>query len=140
MIQFLEVFKLGEVIEKKDITTRADIESFLTAFYKKVILDETIAIIFTEIFPLNLQQHIPIITDFWETILLDNPVYKKNAMEVHYEINNVFKLDKKHFDAWLNLFNTTIDELYEGDKVILAKKRATDIAALMLQKMNSINL
>ena len=128
------------MIEKKDITSRNDIEIFISAFYGKMIHDETIGQIFTKIFPLNLQQHIPVISDFWETILLDNPVYKKNAMEIHYEINKVFKLEKQHFDAWLHLFNTTIDELYTGEKATLAKKRAAGIASLMQLKMNTINL
>ena len=69
-----------------------------------------------------MQIHIPLITDFWENILQDKLVYKKNAMEIHYEINKIYKLERQHFDAWLNLFNSTLDELYEGEKVILAKK------------------
>ena len=73
-------------MEKKDIDTRADIKKFLTAFCEKVIPDEAIGIIFTKIFALNLKLHIPVITDFWETVLLDKPVYKKNAMEIHYNI------------------------------------------------------
>ena len=80
------------------------------------------------------------ITHFWETILLDNPVYKKNAMEIHYELNKTYKLKKKHFNEWLHLFNTTIDNMYSGEKVLLAKKRAAGIAALMLLKMDKINL
>ena len=76
------------------------------------------------------EHHIPLITDFWETILLDNPVYKKNAMEVHYHINKKFPLQKKHFDAWLHIFNTTIDQMYAGPVTELAKKRAAGIAAI----------
>lgn len=124
---------------KKDIETRNDIEFFLKAFYEKVKSDKNIGIIFTEIVPINWEHHIPIITDFWETILLDNPVYKKNAMEVHYAINRIFPLAKKHFDAWLNIFNSTLDEMYSGEKVELAKKRAKGIAMLMEQKMNNSN-
>ena len=128
------------MIEKPDITNRRDIEKFIILFYQNVIKDDTLGIIFTKIFPLNWEQHIPLITDFWETILLDNSVYKKNAMEIHYEINKTYKLEKKHFDAWLHLFNTTIDHMYSGEKVLLAKKRAAGIAALMLLKMDKINL
>ena len=126
--------------KKHDITDRRDIEKFIILFYQNVMKDATIGTIFTKIFPLNLEHHIPLITDFWETILLDNPVYKKNAMEIHYELNKTYKLEKKHFDAWLHLFNTTIDLLYAGEKVLLAKKRAAGIAALMLLKMDKINL
>ena len=126
-------------MENKDLNSRADIEKLLTAFYGKVVQDETIGIIFTKIFPLNLQSHIPVITDFWETILFGKPVYKKNAMEIHFEINKVYQLERKHFDAWLHLFNTTIDEFYTGEKATLAKKRTLGIAMLMQSKMEQIN-
>jgi hemoglobin len=124
---------------KRDIESRADIEIFIRAFYEKVTVDSVIGKIFTEIFPLNWAHHIPLITDFWETILLDHPVYKKNAMQVHYEMNNVFPFKKEHFDAWLHLFNTTLDEMYSGEKVLLAKKRAAGIAQLMQLKMDTGN-
>ena len=122
---------------KKDIETREDIEKFILSFYEKVIKDESIGIIFTKIVPLNWEHHIPLITDFWETILLDNPVYKKNAMEVHYSIDRIFPLQPKHFAAWLHLFNITIDSMYEGKVSELAKKRAAGIAGLMQHKMNN---
>ena len=125
---------------KRDIETRADIETFLKLFYEKVIVDETIGIIFTKIFPINWEHHIPLITDFWETILLDNPVYKKNAMAVHFDINKIFPLQKKHFDAWIHLFNSTLNEMYEGPKILLAIKRAAGIAQMMQLKMDAINL
>ena len=85
------------MIEKPDITNRRDIEKFIILFYQNVMKDTTIGTIFTKIFPLNLEHHIPLITDFWETVLLDNPVYTKNAMEIHYELNKTSKLEKKTF-------------------------------------------
>jgi hemoglobin len=127
------------LITKRDIETRADIETFIQSFYKKVVRDDTVGIIFTKIFPINWEHHIPLIVDFWETILLDNPVYKKNAMAVHFDINKVFPLQKKHFDAWLFLFNLTLDEMFEGVKTTLAKKRAEGIAQVMLLKMDPEN-
>ena len=121
---------------KKDIETRDDIENFIRSFYQRVITDKQIGIIFTKIVPINWEHHIPVITDFWETILLDNPVYKKNAMEVHYKLNRIFPLKKEHFEAWLYNFNFTIDEMFEGKITELAKKRAGSIAVLMEYKMN----
>ena len=118
-----------------DIESRTDIEKFLRSFYSKSVHDTVIGIVFTETIPLDLEKHLPVITDFWESILLDNPVYKKNAMAVHYGINKKFPLKKIHFDAWLRLFNTSADEMYAGEKTELAKKRAAGIAALMEIKM-----
>ena len=125
---------------KKDIESRADIDRFIRSFYEQVTLDETIGIIFTQVVKMDWDHHIPLIIDFWETILLDQPVYKKNAMEVHYQINKIFPLQKKHFEAWLLLFNTIIDDMYAGPVTELAKKRAAGIAGLMQFKMNNASL
>ena len=122
-----------------DIESREDIEKLIFQFYEKVKLDTTIGFIFNEVVAMDWPHHIPVIVDFWETILLDNPVYKKNAMEVHYTLNKIFPLQEKHFTAWLHLFNSTLDEMYEGKIALLAKKRAAGIAALMQHKMNNIN-
>ena len=104
--------------DKTDISSREDIDLFIRSFYKKVVKVETIGIIFTDIVKMDWEKHIPLITDFWETILLDNPVYKNNAMEVHYHLNSIFPLNKKHFETWLSLFNVTADDMYEnGNKI-----------------------
>ena len=124
---------------KPDITNRTDIEKLIILFYEKVKKDTVIGFIFTDVVPINWEHHIPLIVDFWETILLDNPVYKKNAMEVHYDLNKKLPLKKEHFESWLNLFFTTLDELFEGKIATLAKTRAKSIADVMLFKMSNAN-
>jgi hemoglobin len=121
--------------QKPGIESRADILLLVECFYAKVKQDEVIGFIFTKAIPINWEHHIPVIVDFWETILLDNMVYKNNAMEVHYAVNKKVPLLKKHFDRWLLLFNQTVDELYSGPKATLAKTRAASIAAVMQLKM-----
>lgn len=120
---------------KKDITTRADIEELIVQFYEDVKKDDTIGFIFNHVVKMNWEHHIPLIVDFWESILLDNPVYTKNAMEVHYMLNNKTPLQKEHFSRWLLLFNNNIDKLFTGKIAALAKTRAKSIAGLMQFKM-----
>ncbi|MFT3681326.1 MAG: group III truncated hemoglobin [Ferruginibacter sp.] len=124
---------------KPDITSRTDIENLITHFYEKVKTDKTIGFIFTDVVKMDWPHHIPVIVDFWETILLDNPVYKKNAMEVHYSLNKIVPLQKEHFESWRQLFSTTVDDLFEGKTATLAKTRAKGIADIMLLKMDNIN-
>ncbi len=124
---------------KQDIENRQDIEKMITIFYEKVKLDKTIGFIFSEVVPVNWEHHIPVIVDFWETILLDNPVYKKNAMEVHYDLNKKMPLQKEHFKSWVHLFISTVDDLFEGEIATLAKTRAKSIADVMLFKMSNKN-
>ena len=123
----------------KDITTRADIEKLIVAFYEKVKADAVIGYIFTDVVKINWPHHIPIIVNFWEAILLDNPVYTKNAMEVHYTLNEKEPLTPEHFKKWVSLFTDTVDELFEGKTAALAKTRAKSIAGVMQHKMNNNN-
>ena len=124
---------------KHDIKSRADIEKFIGNFYEAIKPDKTIGFIFTEVVEMNWEKHIPVIVDFWETILLDNPVYKHNAMEVHYGLNKKIPLQKEHFISWLQLFNAAVDNLFEGKIADLAKTRAKSIASIMLFKMEDTN-
>lgn len=127
------------MVIKKDIETREDILLMVEEFYRKVRADETIGMIFNEIVDMDWEHHVPLITDFWETIILDNPVYLRNAMGKHFDVNRLIPLEKKHFDAWLNLFSQTVFEMYSGEKANLAVKRAQSIAAVMNLKMDEEN-
>lgn len=116
---------------KKDIESRKDIEKVLEAFYRKVFTDQLIGHFFTIIVPLDLEKHIPLITDFWESIIFNTQNYRKNVMEIHHHINMQSSIKKEHLDRWVQIFHQTIDELHEGDKARLMKQRARSVATLM---------
>src|SRR5688572_25660178 len=118
-----------------DISSRKDIELLMKNFYDKVKKDNTIGPIFNDIARVNWEHHIPIICDFWETLLLDAASYRKNVMEVHFILNRKMPLEEKHFKVWLQLFSETVDELFTGNKATMAKTKAKSIAALMQFKI-----
>jgi hemoglobin len=122
-----------------DISNRSDIKVLVNSFYDKVKQDETIGFIFNDVIKVDWPLHLPVMYDFWESILLDNPVYQKNTMQVHFNVNRKVKLEAPHFEKWLELFNTTVDSLFEGPVAEKAKTRAKSVAGLMLFKMNQIN-
>jgi hemoglobin len=120
---------------KKDIENRADLEKMLEAFYKKVFKDDLISHFFIEVVPLNLEMHIPVITDFWESVLLEGRGYRKNVMEIHLNISEKSRIEKAHLDRWVKIFSETVDEMFEGTKASLAKQRAVSIATMMNVKI-----
>ncbi|MDZ7605821.1 MAG: group III truncated hemoglobin [Cyclobacteriaceae bacterium] len=124
---------------KRDIENRKDIELLVNTFYKKVLSDEVIAYIFTDVAKINFHEHMPKMYDFWESTLFQNLVYKGNPMTVHLNLNIMEPLKKQHFDRWLYLFNETVDELFAGEKAFLAKTRATSIATMMQTKIHQQN-
>ena len=123
----------------KDIETRSDIEELIGKFYEKMLKDPIIGFIFTDIAKIDLDEHLSIICDFWETILFTRPVYKRGpeVMNVHHELNKKIPLKKGHFTRWLYLFSTTVDELFEGERAEKAKERADSIATLMQKRLGS---
>ena len=122
-----------------DISNRADVELLIQTFYDKVKQDNVIGFIFNDVVKMDWPKHLPVMYDFWETILLDANKYTANAMEKHFEVNKKIALEEKHFGRWLHHFNTTVDELFAGNVATLAKKRAKSVADIMLIKMKQIN-
>ncbi len=120
---------------KKDIETRADIEILIRDFYKKVKIDATIGYIFTDIFNVHWERHLPVMFDFWENVLFFTGGYDGNPLQIHQHINKVVPLTAAHFNQWNKLFAQTVDELFEGTKATLAKQRAMSIATVMQVKI-----
>lgn len=122
-------------MNKKDIVTRADIELLMHTFYQRLLSDERISYIFTHVAHLDLETHLPVIADFWESVLLNKNVYSNNPMKIHLDLNDKSPLTKDHFNIWLTHFTTTVDELFEGSIAITAKQRALSVANLMQIKI-----
>ncbi|QCK16731.1 group III truncated hemoglobin [Mangrovivirga cuniculi] len=120
---------------KKDIKSREDIEKLVTAFYKSVLKDKTIGYFFTEVVKLDFDKHMPVMFDFWESVLLGGRNYSGNPMTPHFKINEKEPLKAAHFDRWLQLWEETIDYHFEGKKSEEAKTRAGQIAGLMKFKI-----
>lgn len=120
---------------KKDIENREDIEKLVNRFYKKVIADPHIGFIFTDVAKVNWGKHLPVMYDFWENSLFYTGSYTGNPLKTHQHINRVVPLQPEHFNQWTNLFNETVDELFEGEKAGLAKQRAYSISTVIRLKL-----
>ncbi len=98
--------------------------------------DDSINYIFTDVVKIDIKTHIPVIADFWESILLNSNVYNNNPMKIHLDLNNKTSLQKHHFETWLKYFIASVDELFEGNTAMLAKQRAVSIATVMQIKIS----
>ncbi|MEZ5046066.1 MAG: group III truncated hemoglobin [Chitinophagaceae bacterium] len=119
-----------------DITNEEDIKFLLDNFYQKVLKDHQIAYIFTDIAKINLQEHMPRIYRFWESVLLHKAGYSGNPILTHIELDKKVKLKDEHFEQWKKLFVETLDQHFEGANVLLAKQRVDAMIFLMKMKIN----
>ncbi|RPD99927.1 group III truncated hemoglobin [Aureibaculum marinum] len=122
----------------RDIKNREDIYFLIDNFYKKLLSDDLVKHFFLDILKQNhLEQHLQIITDFWNGILFNSPDYKRNAMQPHLILNKSKPFKNEHFKRWLSHFTSSIDENFKGEKAEMAKTRALSIATIMEIKMTT---
>ena len=128
------------VATKNDIQNRADIRKLVTTFHEKLLKEEEFRHLFLEIAEIDVLAHIDVLVDFWESVLFQAGKYKRDLVETHLDLNQKyhFGLNEKHFNDWLEIFNSTVDELFAGEKAKGAKDRALSIATII--KMNIDNL
>lgn len=118
-----------------DLADRADIERLVTVFYRRAFADPLIGPIFTEVARMDLDAHMPIMCDFWESVLFVPGRYRGNALAPHVTLHRMTPLGSEHFGRWLALWTRTVDELFEGEKAELAKVQAGRIGGSLQRRL-----
>jgi hemoglobin len=118
-------------MEKTDIIVRKDLMLLVDTFYEKVKSDKLLAPVFSHV---NWLKHLPIMYDFWCSMLLGDQTYRGNPFQKHLHL----PIDSTHFKQWLTLFVATVDENFSGAKAEEIKMRANSIAGIFQHKMGLI--
>lgn len=122
-------------MQKQLLNSREAIELLVNSFYTKVKQDELLSPIFNNVEFFSWDTHIPVMVDFWETLLLDTATYKGNTMQKHITLHRRTPLTPELFERWKLLFYSTLDELFEGENVVIAHKRVEAMSGLMQFKI-----
>lgn len=122
---------------KKDIENRDDIYLLVKTFYVKLMTDDVVSHFFEDFRDSHhLETHLQTLVNFWDNILFYSGGYRKNAMQPHLDLHKKKPFKSIHFDHWLSSFNSSVDELFEGDLAHTAKSRALSIATVMKIKIS----
>lgn len=95
----------------KDIQTAEEIHLVVDEFYKKLLADEKISYIFTDVVKIKLEEHLPILVTFWSQAILGTGGYVNNLTQIHLDINAKSYLSKellKFGSTILKLLSTKI--------------------------------
>ena len=98
----------------RDLHTREDVEALLRCFYGRAFHDDVLAEPFADLCSRGLDEHLPVMCDFWETVLFRAGLYRRNALHAHRRLHQQTPLATEHFVRWLTLWNSTIDQIYQG--------------------------
>ena len=121
-------------MEKEDIKTLTDIHSLVDTFYGKIQQDDLLGIIFKQNIQDRWPEHLDKMYRFWQTILLEEYTYDGRPFPPHAHL----PISELHFNQWLTIFETTVDELFKGEKAEEAKWRAQKMATMFQSKLSYI--
>ncbi|WP_158963869.1 group III truncated hemoglobin [Myroides fluvii] len=119
----------------KDIEHLKDIQLLVNTFYGRVQQDDLIGPLFNERLAGKWEYHLEKMYAFWQTVLLEEHTYSGRPFPPHAKL----PVNQEHFDRWKQIFNRTVDELFEGKIAEEAKWRADRMAAMFLSKIEYFN-
>jgi len=117
---------------KSDISNKADVKIFVDAFYDKVRKDSTIGPVFAAVIQGDSWGlHLERMYSFWHSVLFGQPDYRGNPFSKHRNL----PIEARHFNRWIDLFTSTIDEHFSGDRADDAKRRAVTMGKMFESKL-----
>ncbi|MEN3224096.1 group III truncated hemoglobin [Mycolicibacterium porcinum] len=123
----------------EDLSGHDDVELLLWRFYSKALSDPVLAEPFAELREKGLRSHLPVMCDFWETVLFRAGLYHGSALIVHRDLHARHPLSARHFVRWLTLWTDTVDELFVGPHAERAKLQAGRIAKAMHRRLAGVD-
>jgi hemoglobin len=115
----------------KDIETNDDIKVMVDRFYDRVNNDPLLSPVFNDFANVNWEKHLPVMYQFWSTLLLGTASYKGQPFDKHVPL----PIKTEHFDRWVSLFMETVDTHFQGKTAEEAKIKAKNIAILFQYKL-----
>lgn len=117
--------------QKEDIQHLEDIKLLVDSFYGRIREDALLKDIFNNVIRDRWPQHLEKMYRFWQTVLLDEYTYQGTPFPPHAGL----PVAQEHFDRWLELFNATVDEHFNGTKAERAKWQGQRMAEMFLHKI-----
>lgn len=119
----------------KDILNTDDLYLLVEDFYQKLLFDNSISYIFTDVVKIKLAEHLPILVTFWSQAIFNTGGYFKNLTQIHLDISEKEFLTPELFTIWLKHFNAAVDENFSGINSEKIKTQALSLATVMQIKI-----
>ena len=119
----------------KDIENQHDLFLLVDEFYKRLLRDERINYIFTDVAKIKIEEHLPILVTFWSQAILGTGGYTNNLTQLHLDVNRKVHLSPELFKIWLHHFDHSVDDLFAGSNAEKIKTNALNIATVLQIKI-----
>ena len=126
------------MVQESDINGRPEIERLVNSFYERIRFDELLGFIFNEVADVDWDSHLSKMYDFWETVLFRAGSYRGNLLGAHAKLVSRTAMGREQFDRWLELFRSTVDELFSGENADHIMRCADDMANVIYSRINNV--
>lgn len=126
-------------LDVADISTREHIRTLVVAFYGRAFRDELLGPVFTDVAQMDLDAHLPVMVEFWSTVLLGTRSYGGGAFLPHMQLHRQVPLTRRHFDRWLAIWRATVDDHFTGPVADDAKLRAERVADAFHDRLTQLD-
>lgn len=124
-----------EIGAREDIADRDDVDLLVRSFYRYAAMDELIGPMFFAA-DMDWPFHLAKLTDFWSWQLFGVRGYEGQPLRAHEPVHERTPFADEHYDRWLELFISTVDEYFVGPTAELAKQRATKMVRALRRLIN----
>ncbi len=114
-----------------DISNFDDVKQMVDSFYARVNQDDLLSPVFNDFAQVHWESHLPRMYQFWDSILFGTATYKGRPFPKHMPL----PINETHFERWVELFTTNVDEQFAGIRAEEAKNRARTIAVIFQNKL-----
>lgn len=114
----------------KEIHSLVEVKLLVDTFYSNVRKNELLGPIFESRIGIEWPTHLEKMYRFWQSILLHENTYSGNPFAPHASM----PIDEKHFKEWFQIFEDTVNSLFEGDVAHEAILRAKTMAHIFQTK------
>jgi len=112
---------------RRDITSPDDVRLLVRRFYQAAIPDPRLGPVFHAA-GIDWGVHVPVLFQFWEQQLLGPSGYEGNVVRAHADAWARAPFGCAELGRWIELFEETVDEYFEGPVAERAKERAREVA------------
>ncbi|RVW05218.1 group III truncated hemoglobin [Rhodococcus xishaensis] len=116
---------------RRDIAGRPDVDRLVRSFYERALVDPMLAAAFETLATVGLDEHLPVVGDFWEQILFRTTRYRGDFALVHEALNRQHGLAGEKLARWLDLWCETVDTEFAGPDAERAKTKAIAMAGAL---------
>lgn len=124
-----------DLASRRELATRSDVELLVRSFHRDAAMDELLGPIFSAAH-VNWDAHIATLTDFWVSQVLGERGYVVHPLRAHEPVHARTPFGDAHYERWLDLFVSTVDEHFIGNNAESATRRATKMATALRRLMN----